>query len=231
MKLPQVSVEQVLRGLQSLPSDWLNSVGKKTLSTIDEFVKSADPGVNEKRLGQLLSRDPFMLDVIRLFLGLSQDEIASALGARTGIRGTYSAIRRRLKVEKDLTAVINALIAMDAIEEINSQIGKTWTISDVLAERYKYQRGRAIKGQRRGRSLEDEIEAFLKDLGVSYVRGGSFTGRDGKTAKADFSIPSLENPKIVIESKAFQATGSKLTDFLGDVLRSPRQRPTICISS
>lgn len=39
------------------------------------------------------------------------------------------------------------------------------------------------------------------------------------TAKSDFAIPSKVHPKIVIEAKGFEATGSKLTDFLGDVMK------------
>lgn len=47
----------------------------------------------------------------------------------------------------------------------------------------------------------------------------TFTGKKGQTAKADFAIPGKDRPKIVVEVKGFEATGSKLTDFLGDVLK------------
>ncbi|HMQ90142.1 MAG TPA: DpnII family type II restriction endonuclease [Flavilitoribacter sp.] len=36
-------------------------------------------------------------------------------------------------------------------------------------------------------------------------------------AKADFAIPEKGNPNVVIEVKAYGATGSKQTDSLGDV--------------
>ena len=38
-------------------------------------------------------------------------------------------------------------------------------------------------------------------------------------AKCDFAIPTRNSPKVIIEAKGFEATGSKLTDFLGDVLK------------
>ncbi len=73
-------------------------------------------------------------------------------------------------------------------------------------------------GQKRGRALEDEVEALLKTVvGDAYVRGRSFTGRDRNRAKADFAVPAANEPKIVIECKGFEATGSKLTDVLGDI--------------
>ena len=37
------------------------------------------------------------------------------------------------------------------------------------------------------------------------------------TAKADFCIPSTQHPSIVIEVKAYGATGSKQSDVIGDV--------------
>jgi hypothetical protein len=40
-----------------------------------------------------------------------------------------------------------------------------------------------------------------------------------KFPKIDLVIPSRDHPKIIIEAKGFEATGSKLTDFLGDVLK------------
>lgn len=37
--------------------------------------------------------------------------------------------------------------------------------------------------------------------------------------KADFAIPSKNNPEIIIEVKGYGATGSKQTDVIGDVNR------------
>lgn len=52
----------------------------------------------------------------------------------------------------------------------------------------------------------------------------TITGNKGQTAKCDYCIPTKDHPKIVLEAKGFEATGSKLTDFLGDVLKIGRAK-------
>ena len=96
-------------------------------------------------------------------------------------------------------------------------MSRAWGLADVLEERYVMQRGRAIAGQERGRGLEDRVETLIREQGVAYESRKSFVGMDGARAKADFAIPSAHDPKIVIECKGFEATGSKLTDLLGDI--------------
>lgn len=44
------------------------------------------------------------------------------------------------------------------------------------------------------------------------------------TEKADFAIPSASDPAILIEVKAYGATGSKQTDVLGDIARIVEQK-------
>ena len=90
-----------------------------------------------------------------------------------------------------------------------------WT--DVLVERLRSGRGSAISGQRRGRDLEDFAEAIISKLfGDKFQTRCTFTGPRG-TAKCDFAIPSKALPRILIESKAYGATGSKMTDVIGDI--------------
>jgi hypothetical protein len=104
---------------------------------------------------------------------------------------------------------------------IHTHLTRDWTGEDVLLERLRLGRGRAISGQARGRSLEKEIAAGLLNLNqqqrISFDKGTTYTGYLGRTAKCDFAIPSKSNPKIVIKAKGFEATGSKQTDVLGDV--------------
>lgn len=70
--------------------------------------------------------------------------------------------------------------------------------------------------------MEDFVEAivrsiFLDDQVAIRCR---FTGAKGQsTEKADFAIPSSTDPTILIEVKAYGATGSKQTDVLGDISR------------
>jgi hypothetical protein len=47
-----------------------------------------------------------------------------------------------------------------------------------------------------------------------------FVGAGGtSTEKTDFAIPSKNDPRVLIEVKAYGATGSKQTDILGDIRR------------
>jgi hypothetical protein len=95
---------------------------------------------------------------------------------------------------------------------------KQFTWKDVLMERLKGGRGSAIKGQTRGRNLEDFVEKYVKAAYGQYDSKVSFIGRDGnRKAKADFCIPSKNQPNIIIEVKAYGATGSKQSDVIGDI--------------
>lgn len=222
MKLPIRSLEDILSQLQPLPSDWLDEVGQETLKAIDSFIEKI--GDNEVTIGileELLTENVIYLDVIRLFLGMSQDEFAQRIASLSTLRGSYSSIRGKAKKEELRTEILQALDQLDAVVTVDNELNKQWTVNDVLYDRYKFQRGRAIKGQRRGRGLEDAVQEILEKIknenGMTYDRGVTFTSRDDKTAKSDFAIPSGAEPKIIIECKGFEATGSKLTDVLGDI--------------
>lgn len=93
---------------------------------------------------------------------------------------------------------------------------------DFLIERLKTGRGSAIKGQKRGRSLENWVEGVVREVfsKIGYDVRCRFVGAGGvSTEKADFAIPSMKDPRILIEVKAYGATGSKQTDILGDITR------------
>ena len=130
----------------------------------------------------------------------------------------------RTLARKKPATVAAALVALGLPDVIQGHLERRWEAEDILIERYKMTRGKAIAGQARGRGLEDEVESVLEARGVPFERGVTFTGHKAETAKCDFAIPSRINPKIVIEAKGFEATGSKLTDFLGDVLKIGRAK-------
>jgi DpnII restriction endonuclease len=99
-------------------------------------------------------------------------------------------------------------------EEANRK--RRW--SDVLVERLRSGRGSAITGQKRGRGVEDFAEAIVaKVFGSEFQARCSFIGPNHKEAKCDFAIPSKSAARILIEAKGFGATGSKMTNVLGDV--------------
>jgi hypothetical protein len=54
-------------------------------------------------------------------------------------------------------------------------------------------------------------------FGENYEVRCTFNGPRGTTAKCDFAIPSKTAARILVESKGYGATGSKMTDILGDI--------------
>lgn len=57
-------------------------------------------------------------------------------------------------------------------------------------------------------------------FGDAYDVRCRFVGASGtSTEKTDFAIPSKRDARVLIEVKAYGATGSKQTDILGDIRR------------
>ena len=54
-------------------------------------------------------------------------------------------------------------------------------------------------------------------FGSQYELRCTFCGQKGRTAKCDIAIPTRADPRILIESKGYGATGSKMTDVIGDI--------------
>lgn len=115
-------------------------------------------------------------------------------------------------------AYLEALESLQLVEAMTTTINYQPVWSDILVERLRSGRGSAIQGQRRGRGLEDFAEAMVKEVfGANYETRCTFTGADGKSAKCDVAVPDRHRPRIVIEVKGYGATGSKMTDIIGDL--------------
>lgn len=156
------------------------------------------------------------LTAIRLFLDVSKDEFTAELRERLGSSLGMT------RAKKDTNRVCAALEDMGILEKMAVSVNTPVAWSDLLIERLKGGRGSAIKGQRRGRQLEDFVEDLIKRIfGASaYEARCQFVGATGTSSeKADFAIPSKQDPAILIEAKAYGATGSKQTDVLGDITR------------
>jgi len=224
MKFTLVTLVEILAEIEELPSSWMDETARQLVDSIDATLKALGKGMPTKEdLRKEFLREPYFLDICRLFLGQSQETAAHTICERLGCSSTgFVALRRLAQREPERMAVV--MEQMEIPELIYAHTSKEWTTKDVLVERYKMSRGKAIAGQRRGRGLEDEVQAVLEAKGIPFQRGVTFTGKKGQTAKCDFCVPSKEHPKIVLEAKGFEATGSKLTDFLGDVLKIIRAR-------
>ena len=151
--------------------------------------------------------------ICRLFLGLSKDLFENLLADALRKGGTGN---RRYQTDPEgyLAALDNLGLPEAMAKETHRELH--WT--DALVERLRSGRGSAISGQRRGRIVEDFAESVVvKVFGDLFDARCNFIGQRGRTAKCDFAIPTRSAPRIVIESKGYGATGSKMTDVLGDI--------------
>ncbi|MEP3516791.1 DpnII family type II restriction endonuclease [Parasphingorhabdus sp.] len=149
---------------------------------------------------------------VGLFLGLSKDGLEVELDNRLGEGGT--GIKRFTSNQETYLDVLEELGLRDAMTAtVNAE--PVW--SDLLKERLRSGRGSAIQGQQRGRELEDFAEEIIVEVfGSSYEVRCTFQGVNG-VAKCDFAVPNRADPLILVEAKGYGATGSKMSDIIGDV--------------
>jgi DpnII restriction endonuclease len=210
----QQDLDALVATLTEMDAAWLDDTASKIISTLGELTDQK--AFDRDTLRTLLEKDfDSALTIFRLFLDLSKDRLETVLPAALGAGGA-GITRYRADPDTFLDAIerLGVLTAMD--ELANRPL--RWT--DLLVERLKSGRGRAIRGQRGGRSLEDFVEVIVARVfgEGNFDSRCSFVGKDGvTTAKADFAIPSKSDPRIVIESKGYAATGSKQTDVIGDL--------------
>lgn len=221
MRFAKIGLDLLLAELADLPSEWMDDEARRLVAAIPaliERIRGNGPSLDAAALVTLLREEPLALDVLRLLAAEGQEPMAHRIcDAVGGKRQGWNALRSFARKNPEQMAA--ALVAMGMPDLIRQQVWREWTINDVLVDRYKLGRGRAIAGQSRGRGLENEVESILGGIPVPFETRVTFTGSDGTTAKCDFAVPSRAEPLIVIEAKGFEATGSKLTDFLGDVLK------------
>ncbi len=144
---------------------------------------------------------------IRLVLDMSKDEF-QVVCPDMGIK----------RYQRDRDGFFAVLDDFNLLQKLEAEVNRPLHWYDAVVERLKAGRGSAIKGQVRGRMMEDFVEGVVKDVFDSFDLRCQFTSATGASAeKADFAIPSKEDPRILIEVKAYGATGSKQSDVLGDV--------------
>lgn len=222
----KVTLEELIGQLKRIPAKWMDDDSKRVLGSITKVVERMDGlPLDQSLIKTILIEDPYSLDVFRLFLDISQDIFANEMSARD-IKGDFTSIRN--KCQNDPEKVAQALVELGLCDAIDMHRSHRWTLEDILWDRYGHMRGRAMTAKKRGAILEDAVEGILNELkdemGITFDRGGNFISSSGKQAKADFVIPSREVPHIIIEAKGYEATGSKLTDVLGDILKVMRAK-------
>jgi hypothetical protein len=211
MQILEQKLEDITGALTTLEAPWQDEHAVKVMALVQKIpIKDAYTGTDVAALFDESFRAGFT--VAQLFLGISKDEFQDRLGAIVGpgnIGAKFFA--------KDRSAYLAALEKMELPAAMAAAINFKPAWSDILIERLRSGRGKAIKGQKRGRGLEDFTETIVREVfGDKYETRCQFTGIGTKTEKCDFAIPDRRKPLILIEAKAYGATGSKQTDVVGD---------------
>lgn len=212
VKVIQQTLDGILESLQQLEVDWKDDVAVRVIDRLQDFpVRQTYSTADLEPLFAKTFDDGLL--VCRLFLGLSKDQFTGQL--REALNGTTPGVTSYRSAPQDFLAALERLGVLTAMA---AETSRRLHWSDRLVERLRSGRGSAISGQRRGRDLEDKVEELIKSaFGDTYESRCNFTGARGQTAKCDFAIPVRKSPDILIESKAYGATGSKMTDIIGDI--------------
>ena len=229
------TVDELLSSLSALEADWRDAMSAIVLQVLGELhaVDSFPPEALSKLYTRCLElavasgqkrklgHDAFIL-ICRTVLGRSKDEFDIEL--KDAFNGQQRGLRA---VEERPDAYFQTIDSMGVGEALVVSMNMPVTWLSVLEERLRSGRGSSIKGQTRGRGLEDSVEEVVRRVfGEKYATRCSFTGLHESTssAKCDFAIPSAAYPDVIIEVKGYGATGSKQTDVLGDVQKIVREK-------
>lgn len=206
------TLDTLVSSLSALDVEWMDETATSVIARLADLPKKAN--YDRSDIAALLDED-FDEGVLcaRLFLALSKDSMLASLRNELGAGGIGV---KRYKEDRD--AFLDALVRLRVPEAMGAAINYQPVWSDILVERLRSGRGSAISGQKRGRGLEDFVNAMVEEVfGDAYETDCNFTGAEGRTAKCDVAIPDRHRPAIVIEVKGYGATGSKMSDIIGDL--------------
>jgi hypothetical protein len=205
-------LEDILGSLRHLEVDWKDDTAIHVIGRLHDLPVKAAYSMADVQALLNANFDEGIL-ICRLFMGLSKDQFTALLHSARGDAGIGVKAYRA-----DSGAFLSDLLGIGLLEAMATEANRKAHWSDVLVERLRSGRGSAISGQRRGRDVEDFAEQIIKKVfGENYEVRCTFNGPRGTAAKCDFAIPSKTAARILIESKGYGATGSKMTDILGDI--------------
>jgi hypothetical protein len=205
-------LEDILGSLRHLEVDWKDDTAIHVIGRLHDLPVKAAYSMEDVQALLNANFDEGIL-ICRLFMGLSKDQFTALLHSARGDAGIGVKAYRA-----DSGAFLSDLLGIGLLEAMATEANRKAHWSDVLVERLRSGRGSAISGQRRGRDVEDFAEQIIRKVfGENYEVRCTFNGPRGTAAKCDFAIPSKTAARILIESKGYGATGSKMTDILGDI--------------
>ncbi|WP_421874884.1 DpnII family type II restriction endonuclease [Marinoscillum sp.] len=205
---------ELIPKLGEVLTDWKDDFARTFVTFLTDF--NVEKSVTTEHLKGLLEKNfDAGITLFRLVLEQSKDEFTETLKALF-FDNKYG--HGKISFRNNPNEYLAVLENYGLVKAINTLISRKYTWKEVIQERLKMGRGSAIKGQKRGKNLEDFVEVLVQQVFDKFEIRKSFIGANGlSTAKADFCIPSTQHPSIVIEVKAYGATGSKQSDVIGDV--------------
>ena len=212
MEVIAQQLEEIVNSLRDLKVEWKDPTALRVINRLNILPRKKVYTAEDIRVLLKENFDDGIL-ICRLFLGLSDDRFTSIFKR---IRRDGGIGVKAYRAETD--AFIEDLLSIGLLEAMSEEANRKARWTDVLVERLRSGRGSSISGQKRGRNVEDFAEAIVKKVfGKNFQVRCTFEGPRGHEAKCDFAIPSKSAPRILIESKGYGATGSKMTDILGDI--------------
>jgi hypothetical protein len=164
-------------------------------------------------LAELVRTHPRWVPILGLVVGLSQERLKNVLRHHFDTSGWINLARDR---SEDLIGMLDAQYAL--VAKLEAQRKQTYGFADVLVARAG-SRASAGAAVRRGRGVEDLIEAGANGLGLACEVRTRFTGRNGETGPCDLAKPAGgEAAQIVCAAKGFDSTGSKLSDAVREIV-------------
>ena len=212
--MPISSYDEYVATLSRLTEhvDPTNPTAETTAIKIAADSLSALHPIDVSTLEQWARDHPQGVPVLGLTVGLSQEKLKNALRQHIGTSGWMVAAKER---PGDIIAMLDTEFCL--VQSLKAQLGRAYSFGDVLVARAGT-RVTAVSAATSGRILEDRIEAIAVELRLTYQPRTRFEGRFGRTAPCDLAIPAGgAAAQIVVAAKAFDSTGSKLTDAVREV--------------
>lgn len=190
----------------------------------DAAAELADlPERNVDTVAAWIEANPDSVPVLGHTVGLSREKLKNLLRQHLG-SPTWTLLARTKPAE--VVELLDSEYSL--LNSLDAQCDRTYSFGDLLVARAGT-RVTATSATTAGRVVEDRIEQVAEGLGLSYVVRSRFTGRNLRTAPCDLAVPGGDDDAlIVVAAKAFDSTGSKLTDTVREIeemaeVRKPSQ--------
>lgn len=163
-------------------------------------------------LGSWISGNAVAVRVLGLTVGLSQERLKNICKHRFD---TSSFARVAKEYSLELVEYLEDQYSL--LMSLQMQRSREYTFGDILVARAGT-RSTASRAGHAGRTLEDKLEAVVKELGLEYRTRGRFEGRGMETAPFDIAIVNaFGDVQIAVAAKGFDSTGSKLSDAVREI--------------